>query len=235
MTILFIAIIIIVLAFFLLKNNTKGENSVVNENKTSISEQKIPKGARLHTKMDVPMIRSRFEKLNATDGLTEHAKKKLDKIVLNLCSGKEEMHWWEPLRRFSQLPNASKGAKFMFVNAHSLEGQRITEFILNLSEMIRFCGLRFNGVETSAGERISGFQLENDTYKVRSVFGEEKFSLDLVIKDDEIDMPAFVLAVNNTLARKKATHRIVQFAPDGPVYCLLCTGYTEYKLSERFI
>ena len=228
-----IAICIVLAVSFFLKNKAKTEDSRSTTDSTS-PKTKTQK-YRIHTKMDVPMIRSRFEKLNATDGLTEHAKKKLDKIILNLCSGEEEMHWWEPLRKFSQLPNASKGAKFMFVNAHSLEGQRITEFILNLSEMIRFCGLRFNGIETHDGEKISGFQLENEIYNVHSVFGEEHFSINLEIKNDEIDIPAFVVSVNNMLAKKRATHRIVRFTPDGPVYCLLCTGYTEYKISERFI
>ena len=148
---------VVLVAFFVFKKDTPTEETTSATEPSSIMPSMKEKGARKHTKMDVPMIRSRFEKLNATDGLTEHAKKKLDKIILNLCSGEEEIYWWEPLRRFSQLPNASKGAKFMFVNAHTLEGQRLTEFILNLSEMIRFCGLRFSGIETADGEKISGF------------------------------------------------------------------------------
>ena len=235
MTIAVVVLCVVLVAFFLLKKDTPVEDTNSVTKSPSIMPSMQEKGARTHTKMDVPMIRSRFEKLNATDGLTEHAKKKLDKIILNLCSGEEEIYWWEPLRRFSQLPNASKGAKFMFVNAHTLEGQRLTEFILNLSEMIRFCGLRFSGIETADGEKISGFQLDNGAYNVHSVFGEDKFTINLDINDDEIDIPTFITSVNNTLAKKKATHRIVQFAPDGPVYCLLCTGYTEYKLSERFV
>ena len=139
MNIAIVAICVVLITLFVFKNKKTVEDSKSVTKETSPSRINRNQEMRLHTKMDVPMIRSRFEKLNAADGLTEHAKKKLDKIILNLCSGKEEMHWWEPLRKFSQLPNASKGAKFMFVNAHSLEGQRITEFILNLSEMIRFC------------------------------------------------------------------------------------------------
>ena len=235
MSIAIAVICVVFVALFVFKKNQKVEDSTSATNKPLPSQTNRNQEMRLHTKMDVPMIRSRFEKLNATDGLTEHAKKKLDKIILNLCSGEEEMHWWEPLRKFSQLPNASKGAKFMFVNAHSLEGQRITEFILNLSEMIRFCGLRFSGVETKDGEKISGFELDNGTYNVHSVFGEDNFAINLEITDDGIDIPSFIISVNDTLTKKRATHRIVMFAPDGPVYCLLCTGYTEYKLSERFV
>lgn len=229
------AICVVFVVLFLFRSNKTVEGTtLITKNKNIIQTDKN-EDPRLYTKMDVPMIRSRFEKLNATDGLTEHAKKKLDKTILNLCSGEEKMYWWEPLRRFSQLPNASKGAKFMFVNAQTLDGQRLTEFILNLSEMIRFCGLRFSGVETEDGEKISGFQLDNGTYNVFSVFSEDNFAIHLEIKDYEIDVPSFVESVNNTLAKKRATHRIVLFVPDGSVYCLLCTGYTEYKLSERFI
>ena len=226
-----ICVVLVTLIFFKNQKSPQTSNLVVNETSKSNRNQEM----RLHTKMDVPMIRSRFEKLNATDGLTEHAKKKLDKIILSLCSGKEEIHWWEPLRKFSQLPNASKGAKFMFVNTTTLEGQRITEFILNLSEMIRFCGLRFSGIESEDGEKISGFQLDNGIYIVHSVFGEDTFTITLEIKNYEIDIPSFILSINNMLTKKKATHRIVIFTPDGPIYCLLCTGYTEYKLSERFV
>lgn len=201
------------------------------DDKTAPSE-KIP---RIHTKIDVPMIRSRIEKLQATEGLTEHAKKKLDKLILTVCEGTEATHWWEPLRRFSQLPNASKGARFMFVNAASIEGQRITEFILNLSEMIRFCGLRLNGVETSQNEKITAFELEDGTYNIISAFGDDVFSIPFVIQDQTIDIPAFVNELNQTLSTKKATHRIVQLHPDGVVFCLLCTGYSEYKVSQRFL
>ena len=234
MEIAILLLLAVVGGLYLSKNKKKSSKSTSPSKKTNTSTSKKT-SLRVYTKMDVPMIRSRIEKLNATDGLSEYAKKKLDKLVLALCSGKEPMHWWEPLRKFSQLPTASKEAKFMFVNAQSTEGQRVTEFVLNLSEMIRFCGLRFSGVETKEGDKIQGSQLNNETYSINSIYGEEHFSMELIIKDDAIEISTFIASINELLAQKRATHRIVQFEPDHSVYCLLCTGYTEYKLSEKFI
>lgn len=214
------------------KEDTPTHSSIEEKKEEQTSSEKK---TRIHSKIDVPMIRSRIEKLQATEGLTEHAKKKLDKLILTVCEGTEETHWWEPLRRFSQLPNASKGARFMFVNAASIEGQRITEFILNLSEMIRFCGLRLNGIETKEHQKITAFELEDDTYNVLTVFGEESLTIPFVIEEQTIDIPAFVKELNTILSTKKATHRIVQLHPDGVIFCLLCTGYIEYKQSLRFL
>ena len=165
----------------------------------------------------------------------EHAKKKLDKQILAVCSSDEPVFWWEPLRRFSQLPNASKGAKFLFLNAGSTEGTRLTENILNLSEMIRFCGLRLNGIESKSGEKIPASRLDDGMYHVLGAFGDSNFPIAMHIVDDQLDVPKLVTELNNILSNRKASQRIVLFKPDGPVFCLLCTGVVEFKLSKRFI
>ena len=79
MSIAIAVICVVFVALFVFKKNQKVEDSTSATNKPLPSQTNRNQEMRLHTKMDVPMIRSRFEKLNATDGLTEHAKKKLDK------------------------------------------------------------------------------------------------------------------------------------------------------------
>ena len=227
-----IAVIAVIIYFVTQKNSSTQDGSLENEpsQKESVKQESF----RLHTKMDVPMIRSRIEKLDFANGLETHAKKKLDKIILDVCSGEEKVYWWEPLRRFSQLPNASKGAKFMFVNAMSIEGKRIIEFILNLSEMIRFCGLRLNSVEDKDGEKIPAYHLDDEEYSIIAAVGDKTLSIPMVIKDAQIDMVALIESINKMLQKYKSTHRMVVLEPDGSVFCLLCTGYIESKHAARF-
>ena len=232
MEIVLVVVVVMAIVFFLLKNRTPEQPQKEHvSQKKSTPEQK---DFRVHTKMDVPMIRSRIEKLNFTDGLEAHAKKKLDKIILESCAQPEPMYWWEPLRKFSRLPNASKGSKFMFVNAMSIDGQRVIVFILNLSEMIRFCGLRLNTVEDNEGEKIPAYELEDGLYNVIAAIGAKNIPIKMTILNAQIDMNDFIQNLNQILHKYKATHRLVTFIPDGSVFCLLCTGYAESQLAERF-
>jgi|GEM_PF-4697899 len=224
-----IVVILIIIVVVRSKKNNAVEETEVKEKKTHFPDP------RVHTRMDVPMIRSRIEKLNATEGLEAHARKKLDRMILSVCDSPEPIFWWEPLRRFSQLPNASKGAKFLFLNANSTEGIRLNENILNLSEMIRFCGLRLNGIETQSGDKIPATRLDDDAYHVLGAWGDSRFPIELKISNDQLDVPSFVMTLNQTLSKRKANQRLVLFKPDGPVFCILCTGVAEYKISKRFI
>ena len=225
-----VIVVVIVLFFAFRKKNA--EETVTVEEEEKRTHQPDP---RIHTRMDVPMIRARIEKLNAADGLEAHARKKLDKQILAVCSSNEPVFWWEPLRQFAQLPNASKGAKFLFLNATSTEGTRLTENILNLSEMIRFCGLRLNGIETTTGDKIPASRLDDGPYNILAAFGDSNFPIQMNIIDDRLDVPTMVSDINSTLAKKRASQRLVLFKPDGSVFCILCTGVVEFKLSKRFI
>ena len=122
----------------------------------------------------------------------------------------------------------------MFVNSMSIEGKRVIEFILNLSEMIRFCGLRFNGVENKEGEKIPAYHLDDEEYSVIAAVGDKTFGIPMTIHDAKIDMVGFIEALNERLHKYKSTHRMVVLEPDGSVYCLLCTGYAESKHAARF-
>jgi len=231
MSIAIVIIIVVIIAFFALRKK-EPEEKVAVEKVEKKSQKPDP---RIHTRMDVPMIRARIEKLNAADGLEAHARKKLDKQILAVCSSNEPVFWWEPLRQFAQLPNASKGAKFLFLNATSTEGTRLTENILNLSEMIRFCGLRLNGIETTTGEKIPASRLDDGSYNILAAFGDSNFPIQINIVDDLLEVPTMVSEINSILSKRKASQRLVLFKPDGAVFCILCTGVMEFKISKRFI
>ncbi|MEC7985677.1 MAG: hypothetical protein VX278_10975 [Myxococcota bacterium] len=234
-------VLIMGIAAVVLTRSKGGSDSKTEE---VISKKKVPEtieekftnpieaNRRKHSTMDAPMIRSRFEKMKIHDGLEAHAKKKLERLVVDICKEEREMLWWEPLRDFSKLPNASKGARFMFLNAESTMGQQTIQFILNLSEMIRFCGLRFKGIETEKGEKLWEDRMEDGAYIVHSIFGADEFTIPFRVRDDAIDVRYFVGQVNTILKKKKSSQRLVVLAPDDCIWCLLISDYSEAKRAE---
>ena len=228
--------------FFVTKTNDEQskpigekEDSLQKNNMTTEERFANPIKAdrRRHSTMDAPMIRSRFEKMKVHDGLEAHAKKKLERLIIDICKEERVILWWEPLRDFAKLPNASKGARFMFVNSESTTGQQTIEFILNLSEMIRFCGLRFKGIETEKGEKLWEDRMDDGNYIVHSVFGAEEFTIKFRTVDDAIDIRYFVGEINQTLKKKKSSQRLVVLAPDDCIWCLLISDYSEAKRAEN--
>ncbi len=173
--------------------------------------------------LDVTMIQARFDKLELWENFSEYQSDRLRQMILEMCQGGEQAHWWSPLVGFSKYLDYQKGElPAVIIDATRLAALQVRRHMFTFDYHMRRSGIHLDDIQTEKGEEIEPeARLSDGVIKVVYKFKDRAFRFPVNIADGRLDIPGLVRTLNGLLARRRASRRFVLLPPHGETWCAI--------------